>query len=309
MSIGAFTAARRDVDDAAEAALGHLVDGRLDQLDRRQHVGVDRLDPLVAVPVAEVARRRPAGVVDQDVDLRAGGERGRPARLGRDVAGDRAHLAAAERAQLRGRRLERLGAARGDDDVDAFLRQRRRAALAEPLARRAHQRPFAFDAEIHAHLHLASSQIPASTSTVPATIQPVNGSPRMTMPIRIVESGPIMPVCAATARADALDRHHHHQHRRERAERRVEHRQPDHLRRDASAESGRSDEELGDAEEARHAGRQPGEAQRAEPLDLLAAGDEVDRVADRAGEDQAGAERDVGAWNETSWPNTSSTPQ
>ena len=48
----------------------------LDQLDRREHVGVERLDPGVAVPVAKVARRRAAGVVHQDVGRRARLERG-----------------------------------------------------------------------------------------------------------------------------------------------------------------------------------------------------------------------------------------
>src|SRR6266851_6412163 len=66
--------ARRDVHDAAEAALHHAVDRRLDELDGRQHVGVDRLDPVVALPVAEIARRRTARVVDDDVGLRTGGE-------------------------------------------------------------------------------------------------------------------------------------------------------------------------------------------------------------------------------------------
>ena len=60
---------RRDVDDAAELARDHAVDRRLDELDRRQHVGVERADPRVAVPVAEIAGRRAAGVVDQDVGL------------------------------------------------------------------------------------------------------------------------------------------------------------------------------------------------------------------------------------------------
>ena len=42
----------------------------------REHVRVDRAHPGVAIPFAEVSRRRPSGVVDQDVRLRAGGERG-----------------------------------------------------------------------------------------------------------------------------------------------------------------------------------------------------------------------------------------
>jgi hypothetical protein len=37
------------------------------------------------------------------------------------------------------------------------------------------------------------------TSTVPAAIHAVNGSSSMTTPMRMVDRGPIMPVCAATA--------------------------------------------------------------------------------------------------------------
>src|SRR5262245_57146841 len=39
--------ARSDVDDTSKTAAHHAVDGRLDELDWRQHVGVDRLDPVV----------------------------------------------------------------------------------------------------------------------------------------------------------------------------------------------------------------------------------------------------------------------
>jgi hypothetical protein len=80
-----------DVHDAAEAARDHAVHRRLDQLDGRQHVGVERLDPVLAHPLAEVARRRPAGVVHQDVRLRAGGERGGAAFRRGDVGGDGEH--------------------------------------------------------------------------------------------------------------------------------------------------------------------------------------------------------------------------
>src|SRR5664279_4307706 len=93
--------------------------------------------------------------------------------------------------------------------------------------------------------------------------------------------------------ADALDRHHHHQHRRKRAKRRVEHRQPHDLRRDRERRHRPQDHELGDAEQAGDAGRQAGQAQRADALDLLAAGDQIDGVAHRAREDEGGAERGV----------------
>ena len=136
--------------------------------------------------------------------------------------------------------------------------------------------------------------MPVSTSTVPATIQPVNGSPRMTMPIRIVESGPIIPVCATTVaptRSIAIitistgakvQRVAFSTESQITPARRPCRKRP-------------QEEELGDAEEAGDAGRQAGEPHRAEALDLLAAGDEVDRIAHRAGEDEAGAERGVGA--------------
>jgi hypothetical protein len=50
-------------------ALDHLVDRRLHELDRRQHVGVDRANPRVAIELAEVAGRRPARVGDEDVGV------------------------------------------------------------------------------------------------------------------------------------------------------------------------------------------------------------------------------------------------
>ena len=145
-----FHGARRDVDDAPEAALGHPVDGRLDQLDRRQHVRVERRDPVVARPFAEIARRRAARVVHEDVDLRRGRERRRAARARRDVAGQGHHRdGRVERAQFAGGRVERVAAARGDHDVHALGDERLRAPLAQPLAGRANQRPAAFDVQIH----------------------------------------------------------------------------------------------------------------------------------------------------------------
>ena len=130
------------------------------------------------------------------------------------------------------------------------------------------------------------------------------------MPIRIVDSGPIMPVCAATAaptrsiaiitistgakvHSVALS-----------TESQIT------CGATASADIGRRTQELGDAEQAGDAGRQAGQAQGADALDLLAARDQVDRVADRAGEDQRGAEqRRSLPCSDSSWPKTSSTPQ
>ena len=62
-----FHAARHDVDDAAEAARHHAVDREPHHLDRAEHHGVERGDPVVARPVAEIAGQRAVGVVEQDV--------------------------------------------------------------------------------------------------------------------------------------------------------------------------------------------------------------------------------------------------
>lgn len=81
-----------DVDDAAEAPRAHRIDRGADQFDRGQHVGVERTQPVRALPLTEIARRRPAGVVDQDIDLRAGGQRSGTPFAGGDVGDDAAHF-------------------------------------------------------------------------------------------------------------------------------------------------------------------------------------------------------------------------
>ena len=139
-----------DVDDAAELARHHAVHRRLDQLDRRQHVGVERLDPVVAGPVAEIARRRAAGVVDQDIRVRAGLQRGLAAGRRGDVAGDFRHRDARTGfAYFSGGFRQRLGAARGDGDMHAFGGERHRAGASEPLAGCAYDGAAAFDPKIH----------------------------------------------------------------------------------------------------------------------------------------------------------------
>src|SRR5208282_2163596 len=96
-----------------------------------------------------VAGRRAARVVDEDVRLGAGRERSGAPGLGRDVAGDRRHLGAGLVADLGGGRLERVLGARRDGDVSTFARERERAGLAEPLARRADERLLAGNTQIH----------------------------------------------------------------------------------------------------------------------------------------------------------------
>src|SRR5271155_50707 len=64
-----------DVDDAPELARDHPVDRAPDQLDWPQHQRVERLEPILAAPVAEIAGRRAAGIVDEDVGLGTGRQR------------------------------------------------------------------------------------------------------------------------------------------------------------------------------------------------------------------------------------------
>ncbi len=71
--------ARGDVDDAAELALRHPRQQRLDERDRRQHIGFHAGLNVVARDRVESLKGRAAVVVDEDVGLRAGGDQ-RPTR-------------------------------------------------------------------------------------------------------------------------------------------------------------------------------------------------------------------------------------
>ncbi len=64
-----------DVDDAPETPLDHPIDDRLDELDRRDHVRLQPGEHALVIDLAEVARRRAAIVVDEDVDLIEGTSR------------------------------------------------------------------------------------------------------------------------------------------------------------------------------------------------------------------------------------------
>src|SRR5258706_5862492 len=193
--------ARGDVHDAPELALDHAVEHRLDELDRRQHVGIDRLQPSGAVPFAEVPRRRAARVVHQDVGRGAGFQRLLSALVRGDVAGQRRHFHAEGFTYFLGRRFERFLPARGDDQVDAFARERHRAALAEAFRGGAHERRFAANSEIHGStphdLGLSdTSNTPKITSAPPAACSQVKGSSRPSALVTATLTGPAAPMSA-----------------------------------------------------------------------------------------------------------------
>ncbi|EMP77871.1 cell wall surface anchor family protein [Burkholderia pseudomallei MSHR1043] len=139
----------RDVDDAPEAARDHPVDARADQLDRREHVRLERANPVVVREIAEVARRRAARVRHENVRLRACGERRRAPLGRRDVARDGRHVGARRRANIGRGGLERLARARDDHEPRALGGERLRATAPKPLAGRAHERGPSCDSQIH----------------------------------------------------------------------------------------------------------------------------------------------------------------
>ena len=116
-----------------------------------EHVALDRLAPVVEREVLEIARRRPARIVDQDVRVGAGLQQGLAALLRRDVANDRRHLHA-EGSELLGRGVEGIRTPGADGDIDAFAGERGRAALAQALRGRTNDSLLALDAQIHGTL-------------------------------------------------------------------------------------------------------------------------------------------------------------
>jgi hypothetical protein len=56
-----------DVNDPPEFAFGHAFDHGSYEHDRRDHVGVDRSQPLVALEGTPVPHRRAASVIDQNI--------------------------------------------------------------------------------------------------------------------------------------------------------------------------------------------------------------------------------------------------
>ena len=88
---------RGDIDDAAELAFHHAVDRRLDQENGAEHVGVERGDPVVAVPIPEITGRWPTGIVDENIGRAAFFENGGAALFGGDIGDHRSNFGAGGR--------------------------------------------------------------------------------------------------------------------------------------------------------------------------------------------------------------------
>jgi hypothetical protein len=96
-----------------------------------------------------------AGIVDHDVDaperLRALLDEILGIGVLGEIGRDRDDLAVGFPGDLGGRRLEHVLAPRAHRDVDAFLGERARNALADPLAAAGHQRRLAIELKVHLH--------------------------------------------------------------------------------------------------------------------------------------------------------------
>src|SRR5262249_24504478 len=108
-----------------------------------------RRDPIIARPIAKIARQRSVRVVEKDIGLRARGERSRASGGRRDVRSDRRDLDAGRRPYLRGGLFQCIVPARNDDYLDAFLRERKGPAPPQASAGAAQQRLSSADSEIH----------------------------------------------------------------------------------------------------------------------------------------------------------------
>ncbi|MCY1546109.1 hypothetical protein D9M68_820870 [compost metagenome] len=147
---GGLHCAGGDVHDPTETPRGHAIHRCLDQLDGGEHVGVQCLQPIVAIPIPEVAGRWTSGVVHQDVCLGAGIEH-RLADVGEgDIAGDATYLDAwIQCSKFAGGLLQRFGGTRVDHQIDAFPSQGCRATFTKSLAGGADDRPAPRDSQVH----------------------------------------------------------------------------------------------------------------------------------------------------------------
>jgi len=142
-------AARDDVDDAAEPPRHHAVHREPHHLDRREHHRVERGDPLVPRPIAEIAWSRAVGIVEKDIGLWTGGKRGSASGPGGDIGGNRGDLHAGRRRNLRSGLLQHVALARDEGHVDPFPSECEGAGVSQTAARAAQQRLASAQSEVH----------------------------------------------------------------------------------------------------------------------------------------------------------------
>jgi len=174
---------------------GHAVHRGLDQLDRREHVGIHRPEPGLAVPVPEIAGRRAAGIGHDNVVVPARSAGYRPDRLAAfrrgDVGGHGQHLdfAGGFGAQAQGAGLQGFCPARHHDHIHAFEGERTRAT----------PDPSCISFVIDTRAGRVTQNTPPSTSAVPSRTQLLSGSASISTPSSKVDIGPTLPISEASA--------------------------------------------------------------------------------------------------------------
>src|SRR5690606_34252463 len=132
------------------AARRHAVDDGADELDRRDHVLDDAGQDGVAVEIVEIAARRAAIVVDENIDLGTGGEEGALDVRRADIAGDGGDADLETSGEIGGGRLEGGGVAAVDDEIAAGFGERHGATAPEATAGGADDRLPPGNAQVHA---------------------------------------------------------------------------------------------------------------------------------------------------------------
>src|ERR1700722_6366536 len=140
---------RGDVDDSAKLALGHARRERLHQRDRCEHVGLDALEDILAVDLAETLIWRPTVVVDQNVGVRADGDQFRTRRGMVEIAMDLANLDFRRLPQFVCRPIKGLFVPSVEHDQASSFRQRLGARATQAFARRANDRFPSCDSQFH----------------------------------------------------------------------------------------------------------------------------------------------------------------
>src|SRR6266566_8859457 len=138
---------RLDPDDAAPLPGAHVGHYLADEADEVQRDHLERLPPVRVGEVRELAARRAAGVVDQDVHpaetLGRGRDHGADAVLAGQVGRDGEHLGAGLATDLPGRGRQVCLGPRADRDPGTLAGQGQRGRLAQALARRGDERDLA----------------------------------------------------------------------------------------------------------------------------------------------------------------------
>jgi hypothetical protein len=139
-----------DIHDHPAPPARHMGVDAAGDVDEAEHLQVPCPPPGHVVDLVEGSRRIRAGIIDQDVEVRAGvGQRHLIGAAGEVADADFHREPLMRRAQRRGDRLKRRLASAGEHQRAAFFGQHFRDGPADALARPRDQGAFAAQAKVH----------------------------------------------------------------------------------------------------------------------------------------------------------------